>query len=379
MRCQTGVMSTSHRQVSSIFIPFIVVVIAAALIFSSILESLGTKQAFGDGLTEEQISASLGDRKADLLIKMIPSVVTTETLQKGQKPIIEFRLFDPNTNKSFSHVTYRITVEKGGKTLLTELFHDHNGDLKIQLNPNNTSKVSISGGKQDVLYRTETPANPIIVSGPIFLNGGLYHLIVRIETVDSDYTLLPYKQQPLYDSLLSIGNTENRQIDIAGKQIPIKIISYYDKLNHFGFDNTNMQIQFDMPFNWNVSRLNKATIFVHEELTVPKPNAFTDTGSYIGKVNGIDISKNVMLDNTKHNQDVIHVMLPKNAVIQLANQVNKNGQAYTRLMKFTLQPNIGCMSIGSMGSMIGSMETMSSTNSNNCTTTNTTSSSNLSR
>ncbi|MGA9170593.1 MAG: hypothetical protein WBZ20_10675, partial [Nitrososphaeraceae archaeon] len=63
----------------------------------------------------------------DLLIKMIPPVVTTETLQNGQKPVVEFRLFDSNTNKSFSHVTYRIIIEKDNKILLRDLFHDHNG------------------------------------------------------------------------------------------------------------------------------------------------------------------------------------------------------------------------------------------------------------
>lgn len=36
-----------------------------------------------------------------------------------------------------------------------------------------------------------------------------------------------------------------------------------------------MQMKFDMPFNWNPSKLNKSSIFVHEEITVPKPNAFT--------------------------------------------------------------------------------------------------------
>ena len=73
------------------------------------------------------------------------------------------------------------------------------------------------------------------------------------------------KPSRIYDSWLSIGNTENKQINIEGKQIPIKIISYYEELTHFGFDNKNMQMKFDMPFNWNQSRLNKSSIFVHEE------------------------------------------------------------------------------------------------------------------
>jgi hypothetical protein len=347
-----------------------VIVAAIFIIFTSaIFASIAIikQSAFADGLTQEQLSASLGNRKANLLIKMNPAVVTTETLEQGQKPTIEFRLFDSNTNQSFSHVTYYIILEKDGKRLLSNMFHDHNGDLKIQVNPiNTTSKAattSLSGGEQDPLLGilTAAQADPIIASGPIFLRGGLYHFIVRIETVDSDYTLLPDNQEPIYDSWLSIGNTENMQISIDGKQIPIKIISYYDKLSDFGFDNKNMQILFDMPFNWNVSRINNTSIFVHEEVTVPKANAFTAKGSFIGKVNGIDISKNVMVDNTNPEKDVIHVMIPKNNLIQLADQVNKNGQASTGLMKFTLQPGgtggaAGMsMPMSSMGSMASGM------------------------
>ncbi|MFL6321072.1 MAG: hypothetical protein ACJ72Q_11410 [Nitrososphaeraceae archaeon] len=176
---------------------------------------------------------------------------------------------------------------------------------------------------------------------------------MRIETVDSDYTLLPYNQEPVYDSWLSIGNTENRQISIDGKQVPIKIISYYDKLSDFGFDNKNMQMKFDMPFNWNASRINNTSIFVHEEVTVPKANAFTTKGSFIGKVNGINISKDVVVDNTNPEKDVIHVMIPKNNLVQLADQVNKNGQASTGLMQFTLQPGGTAAATTSSGSMGG--------------------------
>ena len=346
-----------------VFLVSIVLLTSAIVFLSSLFASNEIKSAFGDGLTQEQLTASMGNRKADLLIKMIPPVVTTETLQKGQKPIVEFRLFDPNTNQSFSHVTYYIIVEKDGKRLLSEWFHAHNGDLGIKMEPDTINKTITVYGEQDPVQYTYigTPSNPVIASGPIFLEGGLYHFIVKIETIDSDESYLPSDKQPVYDSWLSIGNTENKQINIGGKQIPIKIISYYDKLNNFGFDNKNMQMQFDMPFNWNLSRLNKANIFVHEEVNVPKPNAFTAKGSYIGKVNGIDISKDVMLDNTNPSKDVIHVMMPKNTVIQLADQVNKNGQASTGLMKFTLQPgmrsvasssnSMGSMSMPSMGSM----------------------------
>jgi hypothetical protein len=94
--------------------------------------------AFGDGLFMEELSASFGDRKADLIIKMTPPVVTTETLQKqNKKPVIQFKLYDPTTKEGFKHVTYFIAIEKDGKKLISDWFHDHKGDLKIEMKPSN--------------------------------------------------------------------------------------------------------------------------------------------------------------------------------------------------------------------------------------------------
>ena len=123
------------------------VVVAGLLLFTtSFALSTLIAPVHGDGLFQEQLSASLGNRKTNLLIKMNPPVVTTETLKnQTQKPVIEFRLFDSDTNKSLSHVTYLITIEKEGKKLVTNWFHDHNGDLRIQMKPRNTSQITVYG------------------------------------------------------------------------------------------------------------------------------------------------------------------------------------------------------------------------------------------
>jgi hypothetical protein len=335
--------------------------IGSALSISSLslLMLFSVKPAFGDGLTQETLSASFGNRKADLLIKMTPPVVTTETInQQGQKPVIQFRLFDPSTNQTFKHVTYFITMEKGDKKLAADTFHDHNGDLRIEVKPMNTSKITVYGEQDPILNAyTGTPESPVIAAGPIFLEGGLYHFKVQISTIDFDRTLIPDDQQPTYDGWLSVGNTENQHIAINGKQIPITIISYYDKLKDFSFNNKDMQMKLVMPFDWDLTRLNKVKIFVHEEISIPKPNEFTAKTSYSGAVNGIDVTKNLVLDNSNPQKDVIHFMLPKNTVMQVAGQVNKNGQASTPLMTFTLQP--GGAAKGASSSMTG-MTTMPS-------------------
>ena len=310
------------------------------LLLSSSLILFSAKPAYGDGLTQETLSASFGNRKANLLIKMFPPLVTTETLkQQGQTPVIQFKLFDSNTNQGIKHVTYFITIDKGGKKLLANTFHDHNGDLHLEMKPMNTSQIVVNGDQDPILNAyTGTPENPVTASGPIFSQGGLYHFKVQISTIDFDRTLIPDNQQPTFDGWLSIGITQNKNIVVNGKQMPIKIISYYDKLNDFSFNNKDMQMKIAMPFDWDLNRLNKVKIFVHEEISIPKPSEFTSKASYSGAVNSIDVTKNLVLDNSDPQKDVIHFMLPKDTVMKIADQVNKNGQASTPSMTFTLQP-----------------------------------------
>ena len=63
----------------------------------------------------------------------MPPLVTTEKVQQqGQTPIVQFKLFDSNTKQGINHVTYFITIDKGGKKLLADTFHNHTGDLHLR-------------------------------------------------------------------------------------------------------------------------------------------------------------------------------------------------------------------------------------------------------
>jgi hypothetical protein len=299
------------------------------------------KSANGDGLFMEELSASFGDRKADLIIKMTPPVVTTDTLlNQNQKPIIQFKLYDPTTKEGFKHVTYYITIEKDGKKLISDWFHDHNGDLKIEMKPSNVERITVYGEPDPILQAyTGTENSPVVATGPIFSDGGLYHFIVRILTIDYDRSFIPDDKQPVYDGWLSVGSTVNEQVSMSdGRQIPINIISYYDDIQDFRFEPARKQMQFAMPFDWNTTRLEQQKqVMVHQEITIPKQSELA-TVSYVGKVNGIDVTKNLMLDDSNSSKNVIHFMLPKPVVMQIAEQINKNGQSSSELMQFSLEP-----------------------------------------
>jgi hypothetical protein len=328
------------------------ILLLLSIISSSILYP---RTAFGDGLFQEQLSASFGERKVDLIIKMMPPVVTTETLKNpNQKPVIQFKLYDPSTKEGYKHVTYFITIEKGGKRLLSDWFHDHKGDLKIEMKPSNAERVTVYGEPDPILQAfTGTENSPVVATGPIFSEGGLYHFVVRITTIDYDRSIIPDDKQPIYDGWLSVGSTINQQVSLSnGKQVPIRLISYYDDIKDFSFDPSKKQIQFTMPFDWNTTRLEQQKqVLVHQEICIPKPSELASK-SYVGTINGIDVTNNLMVDPSNKTKNVIHFMIPKPAVMQIAQQVDKNGQAAASngLMKFTLAPSTNLTS-ASMANM----------------------------
>ena len=334
----------------------ILLLLLLSLVPSSILYP---KTAFGDGLFMEELSASFGDRKADLIIKMTPPVVTNETLKnQNQEPVIQFKLYDPSTNEGYKHVTYYITIEKDGKKLVSDWFHDHKGDLKIEMKPSNAEQIAVYGEPDPILQAfTGTENSPVVATGPIFSEGGLYHFIVRITTIDYDRSFIPDDKQPVYDGWLSVGSTLNQQVSLSdGEQIPIQIISYYDDIKDFNFDPSKKQIQFTMPFNWNITRLeDQKQIMLHQEVLIPKGNSL-DSLSYTGAINGTDVTENLMVDPSNSTKNVVHFMLPKPAIIQIAEKVN-DGQAAASdgLMEFSLTPstNVSSSSMHEMTNMAG--------------------------
>jgi len=335
-----------------------------SLLFANIFTLL---PIFGDGLFQEELSASMAGRDLSLLIKMSPPVVTTDTLKSGQTPLIQFRLSDTATNATLKHVTYLVEIEKNGKRLLLDTFHSHTGNLGIQMRPSNADHITINGEQDTILLAyTGDMEHPVSATGPIFTEGGLYHFIVTIETIDFDRTFIPTDNQPVYEGWLSVGYTLDKDININGKSYTVDAISYYDALNNFNYDSSDNELKFAMPFDWNLDRLKKVNLYVHEEISIPKPSPLAANG-YNGTINNIDLKPNSLLvDRTNSSKDVVHIMLTKPTVMDLAQKVVENNnnttttniqnnQTITNEMTFTLSPSenttTGTMNSSSMMNM----------------------------
>jgi hypothetical protein len=307
-----------------------------------IVVTFPNEKAFGDGLTSETFSASLGDRNAEMLVQVNPPILTDATRNDAY---ILFRLYDANTNQTIPFTTFFVGVEKGvgedAETIMSPtLFHTESGLLRLKVQPAE-GELQIFGTQEPFLNAwVADPGGTVNIEGPLFLEGGLYHLRVEIFGVDNIRNIFAPDNTPKFDSWLSVGDVFTQNIDYRDQPYNTTIISYYDRVRNFSFDGSNQQFTWTMPFDWNVSRIEDTNIFVHEEVKIPKSLAgIGDTTSFTATVNGNPISGRMLaVDPYSSQQDLtLHYLINKNDIINMASEVTEGDSD----MVFTLAPATG--------------------------------------
>jgi hypothetical protein len=150
------------------------------------------------------------------------------TTAAAHSAYMQFRLFDTSNNQTIKHVTYEITVTRGTasstiqKPLLVDFFHTHNGLLTLHIEPTTGAltiygKQAITGdliiyGEQDPILNpwVADPGGNMLITGPLLLQGGLYHIHVEIFTIDNDRSLFTPQQAPKFDAYLSVGSVYDK-------------------------------------------------------------------------------------------------------------------------------------------------------------------------
>ncbi len=298
--------------------------------------SLVPFEARGDGLTQENLPpASIGDRQASLFIKISPPILTSETVQDT---FLQLRLFDANNNQTIQHTSFFITVRKNNDLLMRDLFHTHSGLLTIKIEPTNTPGKWQTFGDIEPFQGGWTSTNDqLSVKAPILLEGGLYHFEIEIFGIDNDRNIFVPADAPRFDSWLSVGDIYHNTITYQTEPYDTTIISYYDEINDFKFDESKKIISYSMPFDWDVSRIEKQQIFVHEEVQIPKSfKEFTDSITFNAKVNGVPLVGRMLAIDPYSKEDtlILHYLINKNDILDMSKKISPDAKS----MDFTLSP-----------------------------------------
>lgn len=309
---------------------------AFMVIFSSTGLSLilfETQNAYSDGLFMEHLPpATVGDRQASLFTRIFPPVLTTET---QDNPFLQLRLYDANTNETIQHVSYFVTATKDGELLMRELFHSHEGEITIKVNPQE-GPTTVFGTFEPFLGGWMSEGGQVAVTGPLLLDGGLYHFQIEIFSIDHDRNIFTPEDAPKFDSYLSVGDITPVNINYNNSQYNATLISYYDQIQNFTFDESQSSLKWTMPFDWNLSRIQEQNILVHEEIRIPRELSLFNTTRFNATVNGAPLTgRGLAVDPFASPDDItVHFMINKNDLIKLA-QVN---QDKPNVMTFTLSP-----------------------------------------
>lgn len=308
---------------------------------SIIAVTVPSQKAFADGLTQEMFSASLGGREAELLVKVNPPILTDANRDDAYMLL---RLYDANNNQTIRATSYIITVEKGvgenAEHLFTDTFYSDNGLLQLKIQPAE-GDIQFFGTREQFLQAlVADPGGTVNIRGPMFLEGGIYHLRIDILGIDNIRNLFPPDQIPRFDSWLSVGDIFTERVQYQGQPYNTTIISYYDKVEDFNFNAAEQQLSWSMPFDWNISRIEDTNIFVHEEVKIPKSLAgLGDATSFAATVNGNPISGRMLaIDPYSSEEDLtLHYLVNKNDIVNMAGQVPTGSTEMT----FTLAPATG--------------------------------------
>jgi len=295
-------------------------------------------EAHGDGLFMENLPpATIGNRQASLFVKISPPILTSETVQET---FLQLRLFDANNNQTIPHTSYFITVKKNNELLMRDLFHSHSGLITIKVQPTNTpGKWQVFGDNEPFQGGWTSTNDQVSVKAPILLEGGLYHFAIEIFGIDNDKNIFVPEEAPKFDSYLSVGDIYHQKISYQTKSYDTTIISYYDEVNNFKFDESKKLISFSMPFDWDVSRIEGQNIFVHEEIQIPKSfKDFADNTSFSAKVNGIPLVGRMLAVDpySKEDELILHYLINKNDILGMSKKISST----TKSMDFTLSPGI---------------------------------------
>jgi len=290
--------------------------------------------AYANGFSKSSMVCSgLGDYKATLCIGIRPVVLKGGTADNFS---IRLELYDDASNRSvFPNATFAISVTKNeydsilrDTPFLSGIFNTRNGRFTININNSETEKIISS--RETILtgLNSSIRTDQVNLTLPLELDSGQYRFQTAAYVNNSE---------PLYfDSDLQAGDIESKDIVLNRTVNNITIISYYDKITELGFDPTKRTLSWQMPFEYNASKINMKKVNVHQEIIIPDSFLnLTQAGNFNMTVNDDYFNSSYLYVDpySLRNKTVIHYVPDTNTLFDMS---YNNSTKYNHIMKFVL-------------------------------------------
>ncbi|MDC0605487.1 peptidase [Nitrosopumilus sp.] len=271
---------------------------------------------YGHGLGIDTISSiSIQEKQISVSIEM-PMYFENDQEQ------ITITATDNETDESAKNVTYLIGIFYNDEMILRNYFFTENGVLPIIVTPTDNGDITIIGEQDSLLGAwSGTESNPIEITGPLFNSGGLYTFEIEVRTIDEPTNVI--ENSGVYEADLTIVESVYfPQKDQNNEDVEFSTKSYFDSISNFNYDPEAKEVTFEMPFDWNESKMSHVSV-VHVETHFPKDFAEFLSPSYLGSVNGIKLFKSSVTvdDYTYENDRTVHFVLLQDHLRYLKNEM----------------------------------------------------------
>ena len=302
-------------------------IISFSVVFLALALVCNIPSSFGHGLGTETMPPVMIDGTEATL-----EVASTTSLDTGIRQIT-ISLFKTESGGVINDVSFEVELIKNETILFKNNFERDDGILIMNLVPSEDSEVQIFNQETFASF-FGLASDQFNLQGKVFEDGGLYKFNVKILTINS-YDNVP--SEPVkYDLGISIPETTYYEINDRnfGTQ-ELGVITYFDQISEFSYDQETRQIEFSFPFQWDQKTIDQTSV-IHEEVQIPKSFGDLLVSKFDVTLNEIDLPESAInIDDFTGGKRIVHVVVSQNELQEIfsANQFN----ADNIVLKF--QPN----------------------------------------
>ena len=286
---------------------------------------------YGHGLGIDTISS------INIQEKQISVSVEMPMYFENDQEQITITATDTETDETAKNVTFLIGIFNDDEMILRNYFFAEDGILPIVVTPTDDKEIIIYGEQDSLLGAWHgTDSDPVEITGPLFNSGGLYTFEIEVRTIDEPTNII--ENSDVYNADLTIvDSVSHSQKDQNNEDVEFSTKSYFDSVSNFSYDSEAKEVTFEMPFDWDESKMSHVSV-VHVETHFPKGFLEFLYPSYIGSVNDIKLFKSSVTvdDYTYDDKRTVHFVLLLDHLRYLKNEMRELDQPLPDNIRFKL-------------------------------------------
>ena len=296
-------------------------IILSLLLVFFVTFSIGTAFGHGAGIEASPLIFT-NDRQIKVTVELLPS-----DFYKSDQKIVKIDAYDHTNRETITNASFKVEIFNDKQLMLDEWFYAKDGNLILEVDPEivvtDKNSIEISGEKNNFGLWEKTDEVPLIITGPIFNEGGIYTFKITLDAQDEIGILSDVE----FEVQVSVTFVEYYEEDTGEKETEFRVKSYYDKISSFEYDTKANQAKISFPFDFSETNISHTNV-IHTEIMFPKNTLEFLSPNYSGTSNGIELFKSSIFidDYSEEDNRIVHFVLLPDHIRHIKNQL-KNMEA----------------------------------------------------